>query len=442
MIGIVVSRADSASELIGEEILDLADWRSTEDSSRPESEGGGTYYALETNDTKFELRTFEEWHLELDGVGAAFSDPDLVVFASRHSGETGPLLTAHFTGNFGEAEFGGENGTLAETCPATHKQLLENFRVHAPESYEVGMECTHHGPTSVGAPSLFAELGSGEAEWEDDEAARAVARSILELDGTVHHEKQVVAFGGGHYVPRPARVVRKTPWAVGHIGADWSLDAMGALDPNVIEQVFEKSNAELAVIDGEKPELESAIEELGYRVVSETWLREVGNAPLELVSRIEAELGSVDDGVRLGRSAALRAAFEVERLPTEIIEAARAVDADAVREAVERHALAFCTTENGTEVGERAAFETEADREALLAGLVLILEREYEVERASDGIVVREEAFDPETALELGVPEGPAFGKLAAGNAVEVDGRTVEPDSVLCEREKKLSYRP
>lgn len=440
MIGIVVSHADSASERIGEELLELADWRSAEDSAQPESEGGGTYYRLEIEGMNFELRTFEEWHLELDGVAETFSDPGLVVFASRHSGETGPLLTAHFTGNFGEAEFGGESGTLAEACPAAHKQLLESFRAHAPEGYEVGMECTHHGPTSVGAPSLFAELGSSEAEWKDDAGARAVARSVLELESTVHQEKQVVAFGGGHYVPRPERVVRETPWAVGHIGADWCLEAMGGLSSAIIEQVFEKSGTELAVIDGEKPDLEATIEELGYRVVSETWLREVGNAPLELVSRIEAELGGIDSGVRFGEEVEHIDEFEVEQLPTEIIETARAVDSGAVREAVERCALAFETTENGTEIGERAAFSREADRETLLDELVSILEAEYEVEHRSTEIVIHEEAFNPERALELGVPEGPAFGKLASGEAVEIDGRTIEPDSVFNKSERKLSY--
>lgn len=442
MIGIVVSRADSASELIGEELLALADWRSNEDSNRPESEGGGTYYTLETDGTKFELRTFEEWHLELDGVAAAFSGPSLVVFASRHSGETGPLLTAHFTGNFGEAEFGGESGKLAEACPAAHKQLLEGFRTHAPDGYQIGMECTHHGPTAVDVPSLFAELGSGEDEWEDETAARAVARAILELDGAVHREKQVVAFGGGHYVPRPERIVRNTPWAVGHIGADWSLSAMDALDPDIIEQAFEKSRAEFAVIDGEKPELESVIRKLGYRVVSETWLREVGDSSLTLVSRLEAELGEIDSGVRLGEISNPDAGFEVEQLPTEVIEEARAVDPAAVREAVERRALAFCTTEGGTEIGERAAFENGGDREALVGDLVSILEAEYEVERRSEEIVVREHAFDPERALELGVPEGPAFGKLASGESIEIDGRTIEPDSVFEESERKLSYSP
>lgn len=442
MIAIVVSRADSASELIGEQLLELADWRTEEDPDRPDGEGGGTFHTLETTDVSFELRTFEQWHLELEGVANAFSEPDLLVFASRHSGETGPLLTAHFTGNFGPAEFGGHEGELAAACPSAHKRLLAGFREHAPEGYEVGMECTHHGPSSVGAPSLFAELGSDEAQWEDEAGARAVARSILGLDGAAHQEKQVVAFGGGHYVPRPTRIVRETPWAVGHVGADWCLDSMGAIDPGVIEQAFERSGAELAVIDGDRPELESVIEELGYRVVSETWLREVGERDLEFVSRLEAELGSVDEGLRFGDQEGTEGdeGFESRALPVEPIEAARAVDPDAVREAVERRALAFTTTESGTEVSERAAFAEEADREALIDELVAILEREYEVERDAEAVRVHERAFDPEKAATLGIPEGPAFGKLASGESVEVGGRTIEPEAVTSERTRELSY--
>jgi len=39
--------------------------------------------------------------------------------------------------------------------------------------------------------------------------------------------------------------------------------------------------------------------------------------------------------------------------------------------------------------------------------------------------------FDPARARELGIEEGPQFGRLQRGEAVEADGRRVEPDDVM-----------
>ncbi|TKX56614.1 hypothetical protein EXE44_14015 [Halorubrum sp. SS7] len=467
MIAIVVSRADGASAHIGERLLEVGDWTAREDGSRPDADGGGTYYRTEG----FELREFDDLHIRLSDPTAAFDcDPAFLAFVSRHSGETGRLLTAHVTGNFGGAEYGGEPESLARAAPGAEKRVVEALARHAPDGYEVGIECTHHGPTDVAVPSLFVELGSDEPQWEDPDAARAVARAVLDLRGTgadltadddaaaadaadaESRPRHVVGFGGGHYAPRFTRIVRETEWAVGHVGADWALGELGAPDANrrVIEAAFERSRAERAVIDGDRPDLAAVVEDLGYGVVSETWVREVGDAPLALVERLEAEIGPVDDGLRFGAVAVDDDAVDndagavdgdsdavrVRDLPADLLARAQGLDADAARAAVERVAVAFDTEQGGTRAAGRVAFATAPEAPGyadLIEGLVGVLETGYdavEVSPEEGAVVARETAFDPSLAAERGVPEGPAFGRLADREPVEVDGETVTPEAV------------
>jgi D-aminoacyl-tRNA deacylase len=453
VIAIVVSRADSASEHIGDRLLDLADWEVREDDARPDAAGGGRFYQLggsldaAPGNPDFELREFDDLHLDIEDAADAFSDPDLLVFVSRHSGDTGPLLTAHFTGNFGPAKYGGADHALAEACPNAHAELLAGFEEHAPDGYEVGMECTHHGPSSVGVPSLFAELGSDEEQWSDPAGAEAVARAVLDLRGVdPHRDRQLAGFGGGHYVPRFERIERETDWAVGHVGADWALDAMGNPERNrdAIRQAFEESRADRAVVEGERPELEAVVADLGYDVVGETWVRETTGVPLDLADSLEGDLSPVAAGLRFGDLAAGggetgSAEYDLVDLPADLLAEAQGIDADAAREAVEANVLAFETEHSGTRAAGRAAVRGPADREALVDALAEVLAEKYDaVEREDGAVVARTTAFDPEKARDLGVPEGPAFGKLSAGRSVTVDGETVAPESVHSERVRRF----
>jgi len=444
MLGIVVSRADEASEHVGERLRALADWAEREDATRPDAEGGGnatrpdaegggTYYAREG----VELRTFEDLHLHLQDAAAAFTDPDLLAFVSRHAGETGALLTAHFTGNVGPAEYGGADGELARAAPNAGDRALASLREHAPDGYDVTMECTHHGPSRVGVSSLFVEVGSAEPQWRDPEAADAVARATLDLAETnPAAERTVVGFGGGHYAPRFSRISRETDWAVGHVAADWGLDALadaGIDEGDVIGQVFEQSGATRAVIDGDHPGIEAAIGGLGYDVVSETWVRETSGVSLDLVARLEDALSGIDSGLRLGTPAATAAPdapFETVTPDPNLLADLHGIDAARTRRAVAESALAFETAEGGARVTGSLAVGAGA-YDSLLDAFQALLSKHFEaVERADGEIRVSERAFDPAKARKLGVPEGPAFGKLADGEPLEVDGRTIDPADV------------
>ena len=441
MLAVVVSRADEASEHIGEHLLELESWAEHADDARPDADGGGTYYTADG----VELRTFEDLHLRLDGAAAAFDDPDLLVFASRHSGDTGPLLTAHATGNFGPAEFGGGAGSLARAAPNALRAVRRAFEEHAPEGYDAGIECTHHGPSTVGCPSLFVELGSGEAEWADPAGAEAVARSILDLRGVAPSAyRTVVGFGGGHYAPRFDRVLAETDWRVGHVAADWALEEMG--DPRaaraVVAKAFRNSGTEFALLDGDHPDLAAVIGDLGFETVTETWLRETTGVPLGLVERLERDLGAVEDGLRFGAPAAgYEGEYVLEDLPAELLDEASGVDRAAVVDAVAERALAYDTLEGASLVAGPVALAAAADYRGVVEALAAVLEAKYDAVEVRDGeVLARREAFDPELAREAGVEEGPAFGRLSAGEPVEAGGETVEPADVRSAREQRFPF--
>ena len=427
MIGIAVSTADEASEHIGEHLLDVGDFEETDDS----------VYRAEG----FELREFDDLHIDIEDPAAAFDDPVLVVVVSRHAGDTGPLLTAHHTGNFGPAKYGGEDRSLAAACPNAHNHVVSSLAAYAPEGYEVGMECSHHGPTEVSAPSMFVELGSGAAEWRDTDGARAVAKAVLDLRGVeARTGRALVAFGGGHYAPRPTRIVEETNWGVGHVAADWCLDDLG--DPHAhadtVDQMFEASRAEYAVVDGDKPAIADVVADLGYRVVSETWVRQTDGVPLALVDSLESVLCSVEDGLRFGKPATdadsgrAVADYTVVEVPDDLLEAAHAVDPDATVDAARRTALASDTEENGNRLAGTVAFADEECYTEFVGLLVDVLDRDYDDVTSEDGTLsATREAFDPAAASRLGVPEGPKFGQLAAGEAVAIDGAEVRPADVI-----------
>ena len=451
-LGIVVSRADSASVHVGEQLLELGEWDESTDRSRPDAEGGGVVY----RSAGIELRQFEAWHVDLNGADRAFgADLDLLVFASRHSGDTGPLLSAHHTGNFGKAAHGGEERRFARAAPNAHKRVVEAFDELAPLDYEVATECTHHGPTDIETPSLFCELGSDEPRWEDPEGARALARSILALRGVEPtRDRTLVGFGGGHYANRFLRILRETDWAVGHVGAAWSVAEMGAPAENegVLQRAMERSGASHAVVDGRNPEVERTLEGMGYRVVSETWIRESTGLDLELLRHLEERLVPVDDGLRFGEPATEEGvstqndegadgSITVASLPASLLSEAQGIDLKTTWEAVADRTLAFETEEGGSKLAGRVALprSEEGNREEILEALTDVLAGKYDaIERGEEAIVARERAFDPEKARTFGIEEGPAFGRLAAGEAVEVDGREIPPEAVHTEREQRF----
>lgn len=436
MIGIVISRPDKASSLIGDQLLSIESWDECYDESLPDKKGGGKYYTL----PEVSLREFDDLHINLTNLDTVFSDVDLIVFPSRHAGETGPVLTTHFTGNIGPADYGGKDNSVSIAAPTIQKHANAYLRVNAPSDFDVGIEATHHGPLITHVPSLFIEIGSSATEWTNPTPARVIADTILDLPTQSSPvDRVVVGFGGGHYAPRFERILDATDWCVGHIAADWSLNRLSTLESEVIEQLFERSHSEIAIIDGSLPELESYLDSLGYRVVSETYVRETTGIPLELVDRLESEFGTINEGLRFGELADETIDYTAYQLGEDLITEANGIDPQKTRSLMEHHAMGFLTRENGNLVTGAVAVPSEDEIRSITNGILRIFDAVYEsVEQSDDAIRVTGREFKPELAKEKGVEEGPDFGRLASGESVDVNDTTVTPEMVFKNETKTI----
>ena len=423
MIAVVVSREDVASLTIRDALLRAADWEEREPSSEA--------WQREWAHDGFVMIEKDGLHLHYDGVDADLNeafDISLVVFVSRHSGDTGPLLTAHHTGNFGDAEYGGEDGSLATPAPSATWHLLRRFADASPEDFDVGMEATHHGPSELETPSLFAEIGSGEDEWKREDAALAVARAVLSLPDREQPRATVVGVGGGHYAPRFTRVVLETDAAVGHIAADYALDE---IDDALMCDAYESSDADALLLDGDAADSPPEPTD-GYPVVSESHLRESTGVP---ETTAEAVFDALGDGARLTERAS-HGVETIERFDAELVREARTVDRDATDDALEAHALGY-TEEDGQVSG--VVVPDDETRELAEALADVLLGKYDTVSVEGDRLVAERDVFDADRARELGVEEGPAFGRLSEGETVDVGGRKVEPEEVRDSERRRFS---
>jgi len=163
--------------------------------------------------------------------------PEVVIFASRHRAESRiPTLTVHPIGNYSTAEFGGKPGTLNPSSPHLMTSALRTLRTAAQGmGFNVSFETTHHGPI-LNSPAFYIEIGSYEELWGREDAARAIAESILSVRDDGY--PVVVCVGGGHYAPRFSEVALARKVSIGHMAANYAVDS---LNESLIRHMAEKS---------------------------------------------------------------------------------------------------------------------------------------------------------------------------------------------------------
>jgi D-aminoacyl-tRNA deacylase len=183
----------------------------------------------------------DEINLPLDSV----VEEDIIVL-SKHASATGTKsFTVHALGNFGKAEFGGEEKTLVNALAKISTSLLRGLNENAPKDFSVCYEVTHHGPNSK-KNICFIELGSSVNEWNNKDFAKIIAKVIIDYTIKKNNDKIVIGIGGGHYAPDFTKLAIRKNYSFGHICPQYALTY---LDESMLSQMLEKSKATEIVID-------------------------------------------------------------------------------------------------------------------------------------------------------------------------------------------------
>ena len=280
---LVASKQDPASNLMAEYLINQVGFSISKKN-----------YAANRSSLNREEDDFSEYHygniitlhvshnsslLYLDKLDDKYPDSEAFIFLSRHSSESGiPTLTCHFTGNFSASNpYGGNPRELGICFPSLQKEYIKEINTARSQvpNYQITIEATHHGPTSLKKPTLFIEIGSTPRQWVDKHAASIVCDSLVSLvsrkKNTDNHCKSVgIALGGTHYPAKFNQLLLESDFGLAAVAAKHSLTA---IDESMMQQMISKS-----------------IEKVTHAIVDRKGLGKEKHRILELIAEKDLEL--------------------------------------------------------------------------------------------------------------------------------------------------------
>jgi len=173
------------------------------------------------------------------------------VFLSKHAAESGVLaLTCHSTGNFSEANFGGNKRQVA--IPHSHLQKAYLQQLWSQKEifldFQITIEATHHGPTNLNHPSLFIEIGTSQKQWDDVALCNSIAKivvNVMNKKPTVH--PTALCFGGTHYPEKFTNELLEGDFALGTVMPKHALEF---LDAELFSHILQRNeNVSAALLD-------------------------------------------------------------------------------------------------------------------------------------------------------------------------------------------------
>ncbi len=277
---IVCSRKDEASQNIKSHLVEILE---------PEEKelGECTFYDA----GNIGIAEIEERLIYTDGLDAKLRKElefDEILFASRHSSrDERKIFSAHVSGNVNTADFGGVPYSLATPAPIRMKNyvLALSQKLERKPEFEFTMEVTHHGPSEISTPCAFYEIGSTEDEWNDEEAGRIVAESLIESINDGRNDWHIaVGVGGTHYAPRQTEIMLGTTFTFGHNFAKYTFEG---LNEEIIEKAVKLTGAYYIVID--EKSIKSVIKKMVNAVAEEVGVEVLKSKKVKKDYRLQAE---------------------------------------------------------------------------------------------------------------------------------------------------------
>jgi D-aminoacyl-tRNA deacylase len=240
---IITSTQDPASTNIAKQLVELYRFEKTNQTYQEQP-----IYQQTINNEEIKLVTITSESIHAQFITDHFA-PSLLIFVSRHSSQSGiPTLSVHTPGNLTNTAEKGGNPKQISIAPATAmKEALKEMTQQVEQkqlAYKVSYECTHHGP-SLNVPTMFAELGSSPAQWQDIKAAEAVAHATIAAIKAHQNYPTAIGIGGPHYNEKFTKIALTTPTAFGHIIPKY---AIAQIDAAMLKQCVEKTEEKVGLI--------------------------------------------------------------------------------------------------------------------------------------------------------------------------------------------------
>lgn len=256
---IVVSRKDLAGMNIMKNLLDNYDFEKKKD-----------YYVLDN----IKLIDVDKDSVYCDNLDKKIA-ADFFIFATKHQSKSQiKTFSVHVPGNWSEScDLGGKPNTLNIAPGSLMKEMFIELNNQGKKlsDFEITLETTHHGPF-LEKPVMFIEIGSSIEEWQNLEAGKIIAKTIMNvLKKDIKNYETCLGLGGSHYPHSFNKFLLRTEYALANICPKYMLDSFNEemLEKgikNAVEKI-EKVAVDWKGLGKHKKKVVDLIESKGFEII-------------------------------------------------------------------------------------------------------------------------------------------------------------------------------